>query len=235
MDDFICRGAEPTIDSVTGIVYASRTLPVGTYNRTITVTDTTGAIATKAVRVIVNAAVSVTTGSNIATTYGFASQSSAFGRSGGTGAVTLSMTPINAGVSFTLTSESTSLVVTVDSSLAVGTYYETVVATDSLGETGTKIVVITVNETLTIISGSDIQTTQGVARSSTAFSSSNGTGTKTFSIVSVVDSSGATRSASVLGLTINFDHWRCNHWQFCRCRYLQRSHPSYRRRGRHLR
>jgi hypothetical protein len=113
------------------------------------------------------------------------------------------MTPINPGITFTLSNESTSLVVLVDTSLAPGTYYETVTATDSLGETGTKVVTITINDTLTIISGTDIETTRGISRSSTAFTSGSGTGAKTFTVASVVDSSGATRSATDLAISVS--------------------------------
>jgi hypothetical protein len=212
-----------SVDSVTGIIYVTGALVAGTYNRTLRVTDTSGATATKSFRVTVNAALTVTQGSDIATTYLRPGQSTAFGRAGGTGQSILSMTPINLGVTFTLSNESTSLVVLVDGTLAPGTYYETITATDSLGETGTKLVTIRINETLTIVSGSDIETTRGISSSSTAFSSGSltGTGTKTYSIFSVVDSSGATRSASDIGLTVNDTNSGA-------CRYLHRDHSSHR-------
>ena len=73
-------------------------------------------------------------------------------------------------------------VVSVDSTLAAGTYYETLTVTDSLGETATQIVTILVNQSVAIANVGPVRTTVGYARTSAAFAATLGTGTKTFSM-----------------------------------------------------
>jgi hypothetical protein len=175
-----------SIDSNTGIVSVSATTAANTlYTETITATDSVGAIARVTMTIRVNPEISVSGGSDITTTTGVGMSSAAFvgangstAATGGSGVFAYSLTPYIQYISI----DTNSGVVTVDTALAAGTYSETVVATDPLGQKGYKAVMVYVNQAITISGGSGITTTTGIARSSLAFTSANGTGTRTFSI-----------------------------------------------------
>ena len=174
-----------TLNTTTGVVSVSSSATPGYYIETITVTDSVTAKASETMSVRVNVGVTVGSGSGITTTSGIARSSSAFVASGGTtaatngsGAFTYALSPIRSGISI----DTNSGIVTVDSSVAAGTYQESVVATDSLGLKGYVNMTILVNPFVTVTMGSNITTTHGFQKSSSAFQSANGTGTRTFSI-----------------------------------------------------
>ena len=175
-----------TIDTWTGVVtVAATTIANNGYLETITATDSVGAIATVNITIRVNPEIAVSGGSGITTTSGIQMSSTAFtaangstAANGGTGTYTFSLTPTIQYIRI----DSATGIVTVETSLAAGTYYETVVATDTLGQSGTKAMTILVNAKVQVSAGSNITTTYGIARSSTAFTSSLGTGTRSFTV-----------------------------------------------------
>ena len=112
------------------------------------------------------------------TTTGHALNSFAFTAANGTGAFNFSISPGESGI----TINPSTGVVNVDSSTSVRTYFETVTATDSVGATAIKTMVIYVADHVIIGGGSNILTTTGRADSSTAFTVQNGTSTFTYSI-----------------------------------------------------
>lgn len=96
--------------------------------------------------VTVNGANSVAAGSNVSTTYGTATTSSAFTSSGGTGAKTWTVLLTSGGSSVSGITISSGGVISVAASTAVGTYSMTVKATDTVGATGTKAATVTVSK-----------------------------------------------------------------------------------------
>jgi hypothetical protein len=167
-----------TIDTVTGVVRASNTTPAGTFTETVTVTDAVGATAKTTTKITVAAALAITGGGDMYTTVGTADSTSAYAVSGGTGTKTLVLTTGTSGVTF----DSGTYILYVDSTPGVGTYYETLTATDSLGVATIKVESITVNPLVVISGGSSLVTTFKTALSSTAFVATLGTGTKTWSL-----------------------------------------------------
>ena len=82
--------------------------------------------------------ISISGGSNITTPFGTAASSSTFTSTGGYGSVVLSVSPVHPQVSIS------GGVVTAGASLPAGSYTETITATDSLGDTATTTMNITV-------------------------------------------------------------------------------------------
>ena len=178
-----------TIDSITAIITVLGSTLKGTYLETVTVTDSLSVVATTQITIQVNDSITVSAGSDIATTRGIAMYSSQFAASGGTtgsnggsGVLTFTLTPGYSGISIdTLTG-----IIFVDSNTVAGTYNESVTATDSFGVTGKKNVRIVVADTITVTAGGNIITTVGYQLKTPAFVASNGTGTKRFSIAPTV-------------------------------------------------
>lgn len=167
-----------TINPSSGQVRVAETTAAGTYVETITLTDARGATALDTITITVNPRPQITGGSNITTTFSRADSTSAFATTDGTGALILTMTNTRAQITF----DQSLAVVRVDSTLAAGTYYETLTVTDSLGETATQMVTIVVNQSVAISNVGPVRTTVGFARTSAAFTATQGTGSKTFSM-----------------------------------------------------
>ena len=165
-----------TIDQL-GYVHVAATTAVNTYYETVTVTDTIGSKAQKAMTIRVNQEIAVAAGSDIYTTTGILDTSTAFTKSFGTAPLTFSLDPVINGITI-----DTNGVVTAAATLLPDTYTETVTVTDSLGVKGYKSMKIVVAETVTVTAGSNVVTTNGVRQYSTAFVSAKGTGSRTFSI-----------------------------------------------------
>ena len=188
--------------AITGTPSAS-----GTFNFTITATDTVGATGSRAYTLTVNGSLAVTPASLPAATIGSA-YSQSVTSTGGTGTVTLSLSAgsLPAGLSFNAATGAISGTPT-----ASGSFNFTIMATDSLGATGSTAYSFTVNTvTLTVNPVSLPNWTQGVAYSQT-ITASGGTGSTTYSAsgalpigLSLNSSSGAiTGTPSALG-TFNF-------------------------------
>jgi uncharacterized repeat protein (TIGR02543 family) len=173
-----------TFDSSTGIISVGSQTASGTYYESITVTDKYGFQDTKSVTITVNAAISITTTGNgattdiYATTHGTAHTYDTLTASGGTGTKTFSITNNSGGTSINATTGQ----ITIANTLAVNTYYETITATDSLGVTKTRTITVVVNNNIVIAGGSNVTTTNGVAKYSTAFTATLGTGSYRWSL-----------------------------------------------------
>ncbi|MGA1706341.1 MAG: beta strand repeat-containing protein, partial [Candidatus Nanopelagicaceae bacterium] len=141
-----------------GLVVVDSSTAAGTYSVVVTATDSLGMTDTKSMVITVNPEISIAGQSLLFTTVGRALDSPQYTTSGGTGAVTLSITNSTTGI--TLSGQG---VIQLDSNLAVGTYFETITATDSLGVIDTLVVTITVNQSMTIIGPSTVQSTEGIA------------------------------------------------------------------------
>ena len=194
-------GGHDTITATTGAIYFDSSVAAGIYVETITATDSVGATAVETMTLYVNGAVTVTGGTpNIYTTPGFGKQSAVYTASGGTwdgnngsqwaGGVTgsrleftLNVTS-NSGSIAGIRLDTTTLnqaTIYVDSSIAAksstlpGLYYETLTITDSLGMKTYAYETITVNPIISVTGGSNVITTNGVARSSDTFTVTGGT------------------------------------------------------------
>lgn len=88
----------------------------------------------------INPAVSLTGGSDIATTYGISTSSSAITPTGGTGAKTFSLSPALTGISI----DPVTGVVTASSSTPRGSFNATITATDERGASATRSITITI-------------------------------------------------------------------------------------------
>jgi hypothetical protein len=147
-----------------------------------------GVTGIETITIVVANAVTIAGRFTESTTVGYAYTSVGFTASNGTGAKTFSITPYNQYISIDTTTGTITIAVGIDT----GTYSESVTATDSLGVSTTVAMKIVVNQMVTIAGGSDITTTINVAKSSTAFTSTLGTGTKRYSI-----------SPTTVGITID--------------------------------
>ena len=134
------------IDSTTGIVTASSAALAGTDTETVVVTDSAGATASTNIVITINTAVVVSGGSNIRTEFGRSDSSSALVVTGGTGSYIFSLQSPVSGV----TVDTKTGRVYASASVIAGTYSQTVIATDSVGATGSILVSIVVNPPLTI-------------------------------------------------------------------------------------
>ncbi|MGA1670381.1 MAG: beta strand repeat-containing protein, partial [Candidatus Nanopelagicaceae bacterium] len=190
-----------TIDSVTGVVTVAKTTAANTYTLTIRATDTTGDIEDTTLSVVVNAEVAIAGPTSISTTYQVPIQTSAFSASLGTGEKVLSMSDtLPAGITF----DSTTGIISIDGTVPIDTYVAVITGTDVYGETGTRNITIRVNETVAVTGPALYATTLGMDTTfATPMAATLGTGTKTFSIVSIVNSASTSLDTSSVGITIN--------------------------------
>ncbi|NDB07232.1 MAG: hypothetical protein EBX97_00805, partial [Actinobacteria bacterium] len=170
--------AQITFDAGLGVVKVDSTLVAGTYYETLTVTDSLGETATQMVTILVNQSVAIANVGPVRTTVGYSRTSAPFTATLGTGSKTFSMTQFQSG----LTIGATTGRVTVDSAVPVGTYLESITATDALGVSTSITVTIIVADTVVLTAGSNISTTKGVTRSSLAFQAVGGTETITYTL-----------------------------------------------------
>ncbi|NDB08449.1 MAG: hypothetical protein EBX97_07270, partial [Actinobacteria bacterium] len=157
---------------------------------TVRSTDEAGSVTTSSIQIIVNREVSVTGPTTLTTTESILQRtSSRFTWLYGTDSLTVTLSGVNpAGI----TLDTSTGILTADSSVPAGTYRETITATDSLNETGVAYITITVNQKTALAGVSNLSTTYGRSRSTSAITATLGTGTKTFSI-----------APTVTGITIN--------------------------------
>lgn len=117
--------------------------------------------------------ITISGGSNITTTAGTAASSSTFTASGGLSPVVLSVTPVHPQISIS------GGVVTAGASLPAGSYTETVTATDSLGDTATTTLTITVQS---IISAPAFTVSKGTLPGSFKLNFSPVTGASSYTV-----------------------------------------------------
>jgi hypothetical protein len=137
------------------VLRVGSTVNPGTYNLTITVTDSVSAVTTVAKTVVVNARPTISGNANMAGTTGYAFSSQSYSAVNGTGTLTYSITtvPATAGrltSGITLSATTGSPTINVSTSVLPDTYTVTLRATDSLTAFGTFIVTLRINETATI-------------------------------------------------------------------------------------
>jgi len=165
-----------SLDAASGAITGTPTAS-GASNFTARATDTVSATATKALSIVVNAAITVTTASLPPDTVGIAYNQTLYA-TGGTGVLTWSISSglLPAGLSL---SASTGAIT--GTPTASGTSSFTARATDTLGATGTKALSIVVNAVPSITTSSLPDGTVGTAYSQT-LSATGGTGALTWSL-----------------------------------------------------
>jgi len=160
--------------AITGTPTAS-----GTSNFTARVTDNASATATKALSIVVNAAVTITTSSLPADTISIA-YNQTLAATGGTGAKTWA---VSSGTLPTGLSLNASTGAITGTPTAAGTSNFTARATDTVGATGTKALSIVINPAVTITTSSLPGGSVGTAYNQT-LAATGGTGAKTWAIAS---------------------------------------------------
>jgi hypothetical protein len=164
----------------TGVLSGTPTAP-GTYNFTVTATDTAGASDPQAYSVIISPALSVTTASPLLPwTQGKSGYSQSLAATGGTGAQTWTVT---GGIYPTGLTAMTTGGVIAGTPSAANTFNFTVTVTDSVGATATKGMTIVVNAALNVTTPSPLQAwTQGKSGYSQTLAASGGTGAQTWAV-----------------------------------------------------
>ena len=137
-------------ETQTSLVVAN-TVPAGTYYETITVTDSVSATASIVIKVVVNGAPSLSANSSTVNVNFGATASDTVTVSGGTSPFSFALNSSFASTGITLDTSLASsgkAVVKFASTVPVGTYYETVTATDAYGQTSTTVMTFFVNATV---------------------------------------------------------------------------------------
>ena len=149
----------------------------GTSNFTARVTDNVSSTATKALSIVVNAAVTITTSSLPADTVGIA-YNQTLASTGGTGALTWSISSGSLPAGLSLVAATGAITGTPTTS---GTSNFTAMATDTVGASGTKALSITINAAISITTSSLPADTISIAYNQ-ALSATGGTGALTWSL-----------------------------------------------------
>jgi uncharacterized repeat protein (TIGR02543 family) len=167
------------------VISVAATVSSGTYFETITATDTLGAETSTVITITVNGAPTVSGATNLVTTFGVAFTSPVFTAASGNGTYTFSLVsnPVNAGITVSSTANSQARV-SISSSVATGTYNETLTVTDGLGATGRMNFTIRVNAPVALTGTQSVNATYGEAFT-TGFNSSGGTGPFVFSATNI--------------------------------------------------
>jgi hypothetical protein len=152
----------------------------GTYNLTVTATDSLGASTSLPMTVVVSPPPTLLGVSRIELTQGVGFTSPIYSVSGGTGSLSMTITnsPINSKITLTGIT-STGGYILVESSTATGTYLSTIRVTDARGSFSELVVTVVVNAPITL-SGS-LSITKNYGNSVSSGYSTNGTGTAPFS------------------------------------------------------
>ena len=205
----VTLGALPTGLSLNGATGAITGTPsaAGTFNFTVTGTDTLGATGSRAYSVVIATPLSVTPATLPATTQGVA-YSQTVNATGGTGAATFAVTVGMLPNGLSLNGATGAITGT---ATAAGTFNFTVTATDTVGATGAQAYSVTVNAALAVNPASLPGGTAGTAYSQTV-SATGGTGTSTFTVsvgtlptgLSLNANSGAITGTPTSAATFNF-------------------------------
>ena len=181
-------GSDQTSVVVGANITATSATEAKTYFETLTATDNASAATAYFFTITVNPKIAISaTRDVIATTFGI-SATTTLSATQGTGTLTFSRVSGSGSSAITMVATSGQAILNIAGTLPVGTYYETLTATDSLGATTSKVIVITVNPVLKLTSATginQIETTFSRATSLT-ISVANGTGTRTASALPVV-------------------------------------------------
>ena len=194
----VSAGSLPTGASLNAASGAITGTPsaAGTFNFTITATDTLGAAGSRAYTVVVGAALGVNPATLPSGTVGIAYPQSV-SSTGGTGAVTFSISAGALPGGLSLNAASGALTGTPSSA---STFSFTVTATDSVGATGSRAYSVTINPGITIGPATLPASTVGVAYTQ-SITATGGNGTYTFSVSSGALPTGLVLNASTGALT----------------------------------
>jgi uncharacterized repeat protein (TIGR02543 family) len=175
----------------------------GTYFETITATDTLGAETSTVLTITVNGPPTVSGATNLVTTFGVAFTSPVFSAASGDGTYTFSLVsnPTNAGITISSLINGQARI-SVGSSVATGTYNETLTVTDGLGATGRMNFTIKVNAPVALTGTQTVNATYGEAFT-TGFNSSGGTGPFVFSATNICAVSRSTYSDAGTSYTVD--------------------------------
>ena len=178
----ISSGAVPTgmiFTAATGVLNGTPTAS-GTFNFTVTATDSVGATAAQPYTIVINAAVTITTTTLADWTISKAGYSRTVAATGGAGGYSFSVTTgtVPAGLTFT----SAGLLSGTPTTAGASTFIVT--ATDSLGATGTQSYTVTINAAVSVTPATLPNWTQNATGYSRTVTSANGTGTRTLSLSS---------------------------------------------------
>lgn len=184
--------SERTSVTVSAAATATNLTTAKTYYETLTATDSASAATAYYLAITVNPKIAITaTLDTITTTFGKAVLDTFTTVSGtGTGNIAFTRTSSSGSSAITHTSvvgSPATAVLTIGSTLPVGTYYETFTATDAAGATTMKVIQIVVNPALTLTSATGINTLETTysKASSLNINVANGTGTRTASTLPV--------------------------------------------------
>jgi hypothetical protein len=166
------------LNSSTGLVSGTPTA-AGTFNFTVTATDTVGAVGSKAYSLTINPAVALGPATLPAWTVNEAGYSQTIAASGGTGADAFSITAGALPAGLALNNSTGAIAGT---PTAGGTFNFTVTATDAVGATGAKAYTLTINPALAVSPAALPAWTADQAGYSQTIAASGGTGADAFSI-----------------------------------------------------
>ena len=196
----ISSGAIPTGMTFTAGTGALSGTPTtaGTFNFTVTATDTVGAFGSQAYTVVVNGAVSVSPSTLPNWTANKSGYTQTVTSSGGTGTKTLSITfgAVPTGMTFTAGTGAISGTPT-----AAGTFNFTVTATDTVGATGSQAYTVVINSAVSVSPSTLPNWTVNTSGYSQTLSSSGGTGAISFSVSSGALPTGLSLASGVISGT----------------------------------
>jgi hypothetical protein len=197
-----------SIVAASGVVTASAAAPADTYTVVVRVTDSRGDTEQATLTIRVNETLTITGAARIITTYSietsttFAATGGTTAASGGSGIRTFSISSITTQGSgtdtSTITIDPTSGVLTISGTTRVDTYTVRVRVTDSMNAYRETSIVVVVNESVAVTGDTELVTTEGKSRSTSAYQASKGTGPYTYSVVKT-----ANFSETFTGITIS--------------------------------
>ena len=180
-----------SLDTNTGVISGTPTAS-GTFNFTVTATDTVGGTGSQAYSLVINTAVAVSPASLTDWTINVTGYSQTVSATNGTGAKTFS---VSTGSLPTGLSLDTNTGIISGTPSAAATYNFTITATDTVGGTGSQAYTVIVNAANAVTPASLPDWTNNFAYSQT-ISSTGGTGAKTYAIVSGSLPTGLTLAAN---------------------------------------
>jgi uncharacterized repeat protein (TIGR02543 family) len=184
------------------VISVANTLSAGSYTITLTATDSVSATASISIPLTVAPAISISGGSALTTTRGFAFTSPSYSASGGSGNTTYLLVSPPTGVSLSASTGSPSILVA-STGINAGTYNLTLRATDSVSATSTFPVTLTVNNPVSLSGTQTITKNYGTA-GTYVFNTSDGTGPFTFSTTNIcsteISTSGGITTERIMGV-----------------------------------
>ncbi len=189
----VSAGALPTglTLSTAGLLSGTPTV-AGTFNFTVTATDSVGATGSKAFTVVINAAVSITTATLPDWTVNKSGYSQTIANTGGTGASTFGVTAGALPTGMTLSAAG----LLSGTPTAANTFNFTVTATDTVGATGSQAYTVVINAALAVSPATLPNWTVNQAGYSQTITNTGGTGASTFGVTAGAIPTGMTLSAA---------------------------------------